>query len=223
MGVWILFGTVLGNRAGTSEHASVPDEGAARARLRVDHGAGRIRITAGGENGNLVEGDFGGGLDLHTRREGDLLNVEMKVPVQFFPFGPWNWGPHGLDWTFGLKRGIPITLRINSGAGEADIDLTELQVTEQGLYTGATSSKIALPAHAGHTRVNVEAGAASVRLIVPAGVAGRIRNQSGLSSITIDPSRFPRTGDTYQSPDFDSAANKVEIDIRTGVGSVDVR
>jgi hypothetical protein len=223
LGVWILFGTVLGRRAAEAEHANIPLEGAARARLRVNHGAGRIQLSPGTSDGDLVEGDFVGGLDLRTRREGDLLNVEMSIPVQFFPFGPWNWGPHGLDWNFAVNRDVPIVLHINTGAGEANLDLSELQVSELRLQTGASSSYITLPAHAGHTRADVEAGAASVRLTVPTGVAGRIRNRSGLSSVSIDTQRFPRQGDIYQSPDYDRAANKVDVEIKTGVGSVDIR
>jgi hypothetical protein len=223
LGIWILFGTVLGRRAVEAEHAVVPQEGAARARLRVNHGAGRMRVFAGAGSGNLVEGDFGGGLELHTRRQGDLLDVEMSVPVQFIPFGPWNWGPHGLDWSFGVNREVPLSLTIHSGAGEAQLDLSDLLVSELRLQTGASSTVIQLPTNAGHTRVEVEAGAASVRIMVPSGVAARIHSQSGLSSITIDTRRFPRQGDIYQSPEYETAANRVDLEIKTGVGSVDVR
>jgi hypothetical protein len=33
----------------------------------------------------------------------------------------------------------------------------------------------------------------------------------------------PRTGDTYQSPEYDTATNRVDLYVETGVGSVDVR
>ncbi len=222
LGIWILFGTVLGRRGAMGEHVAIPLEGVGRARLRLEHGAGRLRIYSGA-GGNLVEGEFVGGLNLRTRRDGDTLNVDMRVPPQFFPFGLWNWGPHGLEWSFGIHPEIPVALNINTGAGEADIDLRDLQVTELGLHTGASSSRITLPANAGHTRVEVEAGAAAVYLALPEGVAARIRDRSGLSNVAIDTARFPRQGEFYLSPDYADAANKVEVEIRTGVGSVDVR
>ena len=81
-----------------------------------------------------------------------------------------------------------------------------------------------LPTSAGQTRVVVKAGAASVDLYVPYGVAARIRNQSGLSGNNFDTARFPRTsGDTYESPDFASATNRADISIESGIGSVNVR
>jgi hypothetical protein len=118
---------------------------------------------------------------------------------------------------------VPLSLSITSGAGETQADLTHLKVSELRLQTGASSSEIQLPAGAGHTRVNIEAGAASVSLTVPPGVAARIRNRSGLSSLKIDTGRFPRQGEVYQTPDYESAVNQVEVDIKTGVGSVEVR
>jgi predicted membrane protein len=80
-----------------------------------------------------------------------------------------------------------------------------------------------LPIQAGYTRVEVESGAASVTLRVPEDVAARIKASGGLSEISVDQNRFPRTGNGYQSADYDTAANKVDILIETGVGSVKVK
>ena len=46
---------------------------------------------------------------------------------------------------------------------------------------------------------------------------------TGLASVTVDQTRFPGGDNRYQSPDYDSAANKVDIDIETGVGAVTVQ
>jgi hypothetical protein len=145
----------------------------------------------------------------------------MHVPEQFFPF---NWSPgYTLDWSFGLSREVPLSIEFETGAGEAQIDLRELLVSELRLKSGASASTIDLPSSAGFTRVSVEAGAASVVIRVPMGVAARIRSQGGLSTTEVDTSRFPQTGaNTYQSPDYDAAANKAEIDAQMGVGSVKI-
>lgn len=39
----------------------------------------------------------------------------------------------------------------------------------------------------------------------------------------VDTRRFPRLGDLYQSPDYETAANKAEIKVEVAVGSVEVR
>jgi hypothetical protein len=82
---------------------------------------------------------------------------------------------------------------------------------------------VRLPRNAGFTTVKLDAGMASSRLIVPAGVAARIRASGGLTSNQIDTDHFPRTGNAYQSPDYDTAQNKVDVDLSSGLGSVQVR
>jgi hypothetical protein len=44
-----------------------------------------------------------------------------------------------------------------------------------------------------------------------------------LGTSQIDEVRFPRIGDIYQSVDYGTSLNKVDIDVQGGVGSVRVR
>lgn len=224
LGVWILIGSLSSRKYLEDEHVVIPLEGAASANLRINHGAGRIRLLSTGNPGDLVEGDFGGGLELRTSRQGDTLDVEMSVPSRNFPMGPWSWRHEGMNWSFGVNRATPLRMDVRTGANEADLDLTDLQVSELRLYTGASSTRLALPASAGHTRVVIEAGAASIHIQVPENVSARIRSHGGLSSTSVNKARFPQMDSgVYQSPDFDSALNRVDLDIQTGVGSVDIR
>ncbi len=219
LGAWVLWGRVF-RRSVQAENVAIGLEGASRARVRARHGAGRMVIRAGADVENLLQGTFGGGLNVDKRREGDLLNVNLSVPAQFYPF---FWGPDSLDWTFSLAKEIPLELDLETGASESRVDLTGLRVGDLRLKSGASHTEITLPDNAGFTRVDIETGVASVLLRVPSGVAARIRARGGLASINVDTARFPMLGDTYQSPDYDRAPNKVDLDIQTGVGSVDVR
>lgn len=225
-GLSILWGVLFGGPSVETEEVAIPLEGASQARVRVKHGAGRLRVDASAGQDNLISGTFGGGLEHRERRDGDTLNVEMRLSGRAFPdiFFPWMWGPGSmLDWTFGLNGRVPLSLQVEAGAGEARLDLTELQVTDLRLQTGASSTSLTLPANAGHTRAKIEAGAASVTVRVPPDVAARIRAEGGLASINVDRNRFPREGGLYRSPDYDTAANKVDLHIEAGVGSIDVR
>jgi hypothetical protein len=223
-GVWILVGSLTSRRFVEEEHVVIPLEGAARANLRINHGAGRIRLRSGSSLAELVEGDFGGGLDLRTQRQGDVLDVEMSVPGRNFPMWPWGWNRQGLNWSLMVNGHIPLRVDIKTGANEADLDMSDLLVSDLRMSTGASSTRLSLPASAGFTRVYIEAGAASVSIRIPENVAARIRSHGGLSSTTVAAERFPRIeGGIYQSQDYESAENKVDIDIQSGVGSVDVR
>ena len=226
LGLWILWGFVAGPRPVEAKEVVIPLEGAARASVHIRHGAGRLHVDAGVGPGELAAGTFGGGLDHRVRRDGDMLDVEMRVPSDGFPAFvlPWMWGPGGaFDWSFSLNGEIPLSLDLETGASDMRLDLTDLRVIDLRLQTGASATDLTLPANAGHTRVKIGAGAASVKIRVPSGVAARIRISGALAGITVDKNRFPRVGDVYQSVDYDTAPNKVDVDMETGVGSVDIR
>jgi hypothetical protein len=59
-----------------------------------------------------------------------------------------------------------------------------------------------------------------VTLEVPEGVAARIRSKMGLGSTTVDERRFARSLDAWVSPNYETAANRVDIDLEGGLGSI---
>lgn len=220
VGLWLISRALRQPGPAEAEHVSVPLDGASRATVKLAHGAGLLSVSAGAATEILVEGDFGGGLRYQTRRRGESLELEMKMraePVAFL-----NWSPGSLDWKVRFNPTIPLSLECETGASESVLDLRDLKVTELRLETGASKTQVTLPAAAVFSRVKVEAGAARVDLRVPGGVAGRIRASAGLSSVMVDETRFPGFDNHYQSPDYETAVNKVDIEIETGVGSVSV-
>lgn len=222
VGVWFLLRPRRTRGTARVEHVEIPLQGASRARVRIRHGAGRLHLDGSAGPDSIVSGDFGGGLSHHERLEGGLLAVRLRVSDEFrFGFAG-GWLPGMLDWSLGVSRSIPLELEFEGGASETTLDLTDMKVERLDLRTGASSTQITLPANAGRTQVSIRAGAASVALHIPLGVGGRFWIRRGLSGITIDTSRFPRLGDVYQSPDFETAVNKVDAVIDSGVGSIEV-
>jgi hypothetical protein len=73
------------------------------------------------------------------------------------------------------------------------------------------------------TLVRTDTGVASLSIDVPQGVAARIRSSMSLGRVDVDPTRFPRTAEGWESPGFVNAPNRVEQDDRGGVGSVTIR
>lgn len=223
LGVGILWGMVSGSGAAEGVEATIPLEGAGSARVRVEHAVGRLRVSGGAAPDALVEGTFSSGLDYRAQRKGDQLEVEMSPRGFPYLLVPWNWGRGGLGWNFRLNGGVPLSLALETGASDARLDLSELQLSDLRLEAGASSVRVTLPAAAGHTHARIEAGAASVSIAVPADVGARVRFKGGLASINVDRSRFPRTGDVYQSAGYEAAENRVDLEVEAGIGSVTVR
>jgi hypothetical protein len=222
LGIWLLLGRRLLTRKVEEEQFSLPLGGAREADILLRHGAGKLEIRSHDAVDQLLSGTFVGGVEHEVQRSGDRLQLKLRPPSDMF-FGFPGIYSTGYNWSLGLSCDVNLNLDLQSGADEAEMDLTDLHVGKLTVKTGASSTLIKLPASAGFTAVKVEAGAAKVSIRIPQGVAGRIHTRgSGVSAINVDTTRFLASADGYQSPDYDAAINKADIIISTGVGSVEI-
>src|SRR3972149_6138530 len=116
-GVWILLGSIGGRRERPIEAGSVPLGGAGRAELRLHFGAGQLKLSGGASPGEVFKGEFTGGLDRRSRRTGDRLEVDLRIPQTGWMgiVTPWSWS-RAFTWTAALNEGIPIELEVEAGA-----------------------------------------------------------------------------------------------------------
>lgn len=226
VGVWLVWGVLVKPEGVETEEVSIPLQGAARARVRLNHSGGQLRVTAGTARDRLLSGRFGGGLQYDARRSDGLLDVDLRVPSRVysqFAF-PWTWwgGRGALEWDVALNPEVPLALHIKTGASAARLDLSELKVTELRLDTRASSTEVTMPAAAGHTRAEVRSGVAGVVIRIPEGVGAHIRASGGLADTSVS-LRFERVGPgAYQSSDYATAPNRLELNVEVGLGSVSI-
>jgi len=214
LGVWYLVGAIVPRGAGLTEELDLPLDGVTEAAIRIRFGAGELSTRAAAA-GRLVDGSFRGGVTFRRPAPG---RVELEQDTSH----GWPWFDRGFSWTVGLAAEVPLDLRVDAGASRNLLDLRDLRVRSLELHTGASDTRILLPRAAGATTVRAETGAASLTVDVPGGVAARIRTRVVLGSTQVDESRFPRTATGYESPDFATAANRVDIDVQSGVASLRV-
>lgn len=217
VGGWILAGAYF-RTSGKSESVAVDLQGAHEVSLKLNHGAGRLNVTGGASMGKALEGECTEGVRVNSHRAGDKLDVRVSADPMHVSF---VMTPRGLDWNLRLSNEVPFTLELETGANQSVVDLREVRVTRLNVQTGASSTDITLPA-SGHVTAEAHVGAAELKLRVPQGVAGRIRSQSGLAEIDVDRNRFPYLNGVYESPDFGTNPNRVDISIEAGVGKVSV-
>jgi hypothetical protein len=214
IGVWFLIGAVIARptSGGQAEQLSIPLAGLTEAQVKLTFGGGELMVGQA-EPGKLVSGTFEGGVRQRTHGVGRL---ELEPFMETWPM--WN---RPLRWQVGLTSEIPVSLELHTGANRSSIDLSALRLRRLELHTGASDTRVRLP-ESGATEVRAEAGLASLTLEVPQGVAARIRSKMALGSATVDEARFPRAMDGWMSPDFDTAPDRVEIDVSGGLGSIRV-
>jgi len=219
VGGWMILNVYWRPTQSEQEIFSIPLGEAKSIKYKFSHGAGQIEIKDGAPTGQALVGSSAAGMNTSSQLDGDRLNIKVEAGASFVPFV----GPENGVFRFQLPQGIPVMLNIETGASQLDLDLKDVLATDIRLQTGASNSNVTLPSH-GASHLDLEAGAASISIRVPEGVAARIRVKEGLTSLNVNTNRFPQLDShLYQSPDFDSATDRAEINIEAGLGSFSVQ
>jgi len=218
-GAWVLMG-VFFRRDIEAEQVSIDLQGATSASLKLSHGAGELKIHSGANANEFAHGSFAGGLEQKAVRNGDRLEVRMRPGKDIFDF-PF-FGTHAqIDWDVALNANIPMVLKLDLGANKSIIDLSDLTITNLDLDTGASDTRLTLPAR-GRFIADLDLGAASLTVAIPEGLSARIHASVAAGDMNVNEGRFPRNGKYYQSPDYDTAANAVDLTIDAGAASVKI-
>lgn len=199
---------------------SIDLDDASRLMLEIDHGAGAVKISGGAPDGTALRGTKGATMNYKSHRNGETLAIDLDAGPSFLPF----LGPENGAWQFQITDAVPVSIKMECGMASLDFDFTDTKLEFLGLEMGAASLNLKLPAQAGRTLVDIESGAASLNITIPQDVAARIRLEQGASSQSIDTARFPQVGEGwYESPDFERAEHRAEINLEGGANSVIVR
>ncbi len=194
-----------------------------RAQIEIDFSAGSITIDSlSPTSPNFVEANSEVRNSQQTmkvnfhQQDGEGQLYLSTVNQQF-------WGEGGIRWEVNFTRNIPLSINIKSAASNMNLDFSKLKVTELRLDVDVGNYKVTMPSSSGTTHAYIEADVANIEVTIPDKVAARIQIDTGLSVSDIDESRFPQQGNYYVSPDFDSAQNRIELEIDSDVGRVQVR
>ena len=158
---------------------------------------------------------------------------------------PWAACIGAYEWQIHINPEVSSDVSAHSGGGNVKLDLTGMAVSGVSAETGGGNVEVVLPDKAadlnvaaktgagnvsveigsaitGYNTIDAKSGAGSVVVRVPSGVAANLRAKSGLGKVIVDP-RFDKIdGDTYRSPDYEGATDRVEITLSSGAGNVSV-
>ncbi len=113
-------------------------------------------------------------------------------------------------------------ITVEMGAGETNFNLENFKVRTLRFEGGAASFQAKIGSRLPVTDITVETGVASVEIEVPEASGCRILVDSGLSSKDFD--GFIKQSDgAYETSNFNTAVNKVNISLKGGLSSFEVR
>ncbi|UCC63212.1 MAG: hypothetical protein JSV36_21160 [Anaerolineae bacterium] len=198
-----------------------PLEGIERASLKVDFAAGQLDISALSDSTSLIEGD----LELATERKpaweidrkGSQADMTLEYKGRFSTSG-WRGGD---EWHLHLSPNVGLALEVDVGAGRATIDLTGLDIRDLSVSAGASQSTVVLPRE-GNFAAEISGGVGGLVLEIPEEMAARIQVDRGLGALDVS-SRFEKEGDVYQTDDWDTSDDRVDLQVDIGVGLITVR
>lgn len=126
------------------------------------------------------------------------------------------------SWDVSLLEGVPMDLAINLGAGNADLVLGSLDLTDLDVNVGAGDLDLDLRGYDGdNITVYINCGAGGADLKVPEGIGVRILPILGVGSVSA--TGFTMVGNEYHNSAYDVAQPHIVVHANLGVGDLVVQ
>jgi len=202
--------------------SSVPLGDATEAEIDVFMRAGELSIAAAPLDGDVFRGQFefsSSALEPETTSDtfGETIDVTVRqAEMRGFPLS----STVRNRWDLELAEGIPVTLRVDLGAGEADLDLAGLRLTGLVVTMGAGDATIDLsgPREDDLSGI-ITAGVGELTIRLPKDVGVRVTGYAdGLGDWEYD--GFMKEGDALVNRAYDTTAASIELKVQRGIGSV---
>lgn len=210
------------------------DDSSAIVGLELD--CGDLTLTAGAGNGWTVAGDGPEGRGPTIDAERGSLRVASSDGGR-----DWFSGLNRREaWRVTLPQGVGLDLAVDINAGSADVDLGAASIRSLDLSVNAGSVVVDLGAadELGDLQIELNAGAldltlpdvtfegsiegnaSSVNLCTPPGAGLRLNTEESIvAAYNYDGQGLVKNGTTWETPGFDTAEVRIELDTRANAGS----
>lgn len=185
----------------------------------LDIKTGTVTFNLSGGSDKLVEGTFESSSSTLSKSN-NLSTTSQEVTLNsvsswnFFNFSPKN------KMDVEVLNDLPYSIIIDSGASDMNIDLKDAIVNDLKIKTGASDLDLKFSDKSPLATFDLNAGASSVKIKLPKSVGAKVQVTSGVSSKTLD--NFTQKGDYYYSNNYDTATNKIEMDLTLGASSLNI-
>jgi len=201
----------------------------------LDLDCGNVTVDVQPGNAWRIEGQDRQGVGPNVEADNDSLRVRSHDRNGLFE--ALN---DGESWHVSLPDAVLLDLNLNLNAGSSSLDLgtAAIEALELDLNAGSATldlgsvrelgdldialnaGSLALTLPAQTVSGSIDANAGSVDLCVPAGVALRLNtNESIVASYDFEDRGLIKAGSTWETPGFDTAAVRIELDTRATAGS----
>ncbi len=235
---------------------SEPVGDARSAEVTLNLSVGRATVTALNDSTALIDADltYVGEVEFQAEGETDkTIRLGLREGFNGFNFtGPfdffgWLGSEDELHWDIGLSPDVDLRLAINGGVGEANLDLSGLQLTALDANIGVGKINLILPAASGYTAqvdggvgevditieegasltLDINSGVGGVSIDVPDGAAVRLEADPGLGGVETPGWLALVSGDdddgVWETEGFSRADSRITITFDGGIGGLTIR
>lgn len=227
-----------------TESETVELGGATSVRVEVEMGAGELDLSGGAAE--LLEASFTYNVaELKPEVEYAGGTLSVRTPdVKVRGDSLWDLDDYRYEWDLRLKDGVPMDLRLELGAGRADLKLGGLALTSLDVQRGAGEVMVDLSGPASPTMLSISGGAGSVTvdlsgawqndlqatiegglgnrtLILPRDVGVRVKVDVGVGGV--DAAGLTKEGEYYTNDAYGQSGVTLQIEVDGGVGETELR
>jgi hypothetical protein len=200
--------------------------GLTAASLDVNYGAATIQVDAGSLGDSLYQAhvDYPAGENPPTiSLDRETGTLQIRENSSFSPFHLFGGNRRHVHLT--VNDQVPWSIQIGGGAANLHLDLRHGQVSKLDISGGANQLDAQLPSPKGTVSISISGGANNVTMVAPAHSEWRVAVSGGVSAVTINGSSSGNLGGDFhqQSPEYDAASNRYDIEISGGASHIEFR
>jgi hypothetical protein len=203
-----------------------PGGGVEQAEIVLKPAVGALHLSAlDSGSRDLIRGDVARGYGERIVQTFD----EDRDPTRFkletdgwWIFPPLRGWGSGWTWNLNLHPKVESSLDVDMGVGRMDLDLRGMSPDGVQANLGVGQIIVTLPEQ-GQFDVRIEGGVGDSLVVIPPGMEARIKLDTALVQVALPDGYIEVGDDTFVSPGYDGADDKVELDVGQAIGSVRVR
>jgi hypothetical protein len=201
----------------------VPLEGAEKVSVRLEMGAGELSVTGDELADDAMQADFSfSPATLKPETDIERGDDSLEITVSHPDVTAWNFGTRRFtsEWDLTLAEGVPLDLTAALGAGDGELDLSGLDLTDLRVDMGAGDVTVDLSGpRESDLDARITAGVGSVEVRLPSNVGVRVSGrQDGLGDWSYD--GFTVDGEYLVNDAYGETDTSIELDVQRGIGEV---
>jgi hypothetical protein len=204
-----------------SNHAqqTIELQGAKSVSASLHMGSGQLNVSGG--SGHLLNAEF------HFDRKGDNPTVDYHVSDGRGILdvnqdsGNVNFGPSDNTWDLDFTDEVPLDLRVDMGAGQGNLKLRDVDVTNVELHMGAGQVVMDLTGpRKSDLAVSVKGGVGQVTIRLPKDVAVTAHAAGGIGAVRAE--GLHKNDEDYTNDAFGKTPHKISVDVQGGIGEIEL-